>query len=179
MRLSSLVHFPTGLGAAGLFATAVAAGASAMAAPAAAPRILQQGNVSLELANALVNATLEACHADGRSAVVAVVDRGGNLVAVQRDDSVGPHNTAAAEHKAFTALSTKTPTRLLAERARANPDSQNLNTVASLLLIGGGLPIRVGQDVIGAVGVGGSGGAEQDEACALSAIARVLPASSN
>ena len=157
-------------------ATALCAGAttSALAAPPAL--VLQQPNVSLALANELVNATLAACHADGRSAVAVVVDRGGNLIAVQRDDSVGPHNTDAAVRKAFTALSTKTPTRLLAANARANPDSQNLNTVSSLLLIGGGVPLTVGQDVIGAIGVGGSGGAAQDEGCALKAIAQVLPA---
>lgn len=138
---------------------------------------LRQENVSLALANELIGATLAACHADGRSAVVAVVDRGGNLVAVQRDDSVGPHNTEAAQRKAFTALSTKTPTRLLAANVRANPESQNLNTVRSLLLIGGGVPLTVGKDVIGAIGVGGSGGAEQDEGCALKVIAQVLPSS--
>ncbi|MPN25644.1 hypothetical protein SDC9_173056 [bioreactor metagenome] len=157
-------------------ATALCAGAATSALAAQPALVLQQPNVSLALANALVNATLAACHADGRSAVAVVVDRGGNLIAVQRDDSVGPHNTDAAVRKAFTALSTKTPTRLLAANARANPDSQNLNTVSSLLLIGGGVPLTVGQDVIGAIGVGGSGGAAQDEGCALKAIAQVLPA---
>jgi uncharacterized protein GlcG (DUF336 family) len=144
---------------------------------ASATPTLKQENVSLALANELISATLAACHADGRSAVVAVVDRGGNLVAVQRDDSVGPHNTEAAQRKAFTALSTKTPTRLLAANVRANPESHNLNTISSLLLIGGGVPLTVGKDVIGAIGVGGSGGAEQDEGCALKAIAQVLPSS--
>lgn len=136
---------------------------------------LKQENVSLALANELISATLAACHADGHSAVAVVVDRGGNLIAVQRDDNVGPHNTEAAQRKAFTALSTKTPTRLLAANAQANPESQNLNTVHSLLLIGGGVPLLVGKDVIGAIGVGGSGGAAHDEACALKAIAQVLP----
>ncbi|MEP6556940.1 MAG: heme-binding protein [Burkholderiales bacterium] len=148
---------------------------AASAFAATPPKILQQDNVSLALANELIEATMKACHDDGRSAVVTVVDRGGNLVAVQRDDNVGPHNTAAAERKAFTALSTKTATRLLAERARANPDSQNLNTVDALLLIGGGVPLFSGKQVIGAIGVGGAGGAAQDEGCALKAIEQVLP----
>ena len=156
-------------------ALCASAATSALAA-SPAPLVLQQPNVSLALANELINATLAACHADGRSAVAVVVDRGGNLIAVQRDDSVGPHNTDAAVRKAFTALSTKSLTRQLAANARANPDSQNLNTVDSLLLIGGGVPLKVGQDVIGAIGVGGSGGAAQDEGCALQAIAKVLPA---
>lgn len=156
-------------------ALCASAATSALAA-APAPQVLQQPNVSLALANDLIHATLAACHADGRSAVAVVVDRGGNLLAVQRDDSVGPHNTDAAVRKAFTALSTKTPTRLLAANARANPESHNLNTVDALLLIGGGVPLKVGSDVIGALGVGGAGGAAQDEGCALQAIAKVLPA---
>lgn len=137
--------------------------------------VLQQPNVSLKLANELIDATMAACHAEGKSAVVAVVDRGGNLIALQRDDSVGPHNTDAAVRKAFTALSTKTPSRTLANNARANPDSSNLNTINDLLLIGGGVPLKFGNDVIGAIAAGGAGGAMQDESCALKGIEKVMP----
>ena len=164
-----------------LCATAAITATSAFAAspaPQMPAQVLQQPNVSLALANDLINAALAACHAEGRSAVAVVVDRGGNLIAVQRGDNVGPHNTDAAVRKVFTALSTKSLTRQLATNARANPDSQNLNTVDSLLLIGGGVLLRIGADVIGAIGVGGAGGAMQDEACALQAIAKVLPAAS-
>ena len=165
----------TTVAALALCASATTSALAAPPAPAQQAQVLQQPNVSLALANELVNATLAACQAEGRSAVAVVVDRGGNLVAVQRGDSVGPHNTEAAVRKAFTALSTKSPTRQLAANARSNPDSQNLNTVDSLLLIGGGVPLKVGQDVIGAIAVGGAGGASNDEACALQAIAQVLP----
>lgn len=137
--------------------------------------ILQQSNVSLELANELIDATMAACQAKGKTAVVAVVDRGGNLIALQRGDNIGPHNTDAAVRKAFTALSTKTPSRILANNARANPDSSNLNTVNDLLLIGGGVPIKFGDEVIGAIAGGGAGGAVQDEACVLEGIEKVMP----
>ncbi len=137
--------------------------------------VAQRPDVTLKLTNDLLNATLAACHSDGKTAVAAVVDRGGNLVAVQRDDNVGPHNTLAAQRKAFTALSTKTPTRLLSERARNNPEAENLNTLDELLLLGGGVPLKVGDQVIGAIGVAGAGGAEVDEGCALQGIAHVLP----
>lgn len=133
--------------------------------------IRQQRTVSLALANRIATATIDACRAAGRSAVVAVVDRGGNLVALQRGDDIGPHNTIAAQKKAFTALSTKTSTSLLSERAGADPASRNLNTVDTLLLLGGGVPIMFDQEVIGAVGVAGSGGSAQDEACATKGIA--------
>lgn len=148
---------------------------SASAAWATNSQVAQRQDITLALANDLLSATLAACHADGRTGVAAVVDRGGNLVAVQRDDNIGPHNTLAAQRKAFTALSTKTATRLLAERARNNPDAENLNTLDELLLLGGGVPLKVGDQVIGAIGVAGAGGAEIDEGCALKAIAQVLP----
>jgi uncharacterized protein GlcG (DUF336 family) len=141
---------------------------------AASPAPLNQSNMSLNLANALVEAAMSACHAQGRSAVAAVIDRGGHLLSLQRDDSVGPHNTDAAIKKAFTALSTKTPSRIFAENARKNPESSNLNTIDSLLLIGGGVPVKVGSEVIGAIGVGGAGGSVIDEGCALEAIDKVL-----
>lgn len=143
---------------------------------AKASLVLQQPNVSLALANELIDATMAACHAEGKSAVVAVVDRGGNLIALQRDDNVGPHNTDAAVRKAFTALSTKTPSRILSNNARANPDSNNLNTVDDLLLLGGGVPLKFGNEVIGAIAAGGAGGAVQDESCALKGIEKVFPA---
>ena len=139
------------------------------------PLVAQRSDVTLSMANQLVQATLAACHAEGRTGVAAVVDRGGHLVALQRDDNVGPHNTLAAQRKAFTALSTKTATGLLAERSRSNPVAANLNTVAELLLLGGGVPLKVGDQVIGAIGVAGAGGAQFDEGCAQQAISHVLP----
>lgn len=140
--------------------------------------VVQRADVSLELANQLLNATMAACHAQGLTAVAAVVDRGGNLVALQRDDNVGPHNTLAAQRKAFTSLSTKTASRELSERARNNPETENLNTLDELLLLGGGVPLTVGEQVIGAIGVAGAGGAAIDEGCALSAIESVFPKAS-
>ncbi|QJI11808.1 heme-binding protein [Pseudomonas sp. ADAK22] len=148
-------------------------------AVAAPDQVQQRNDVSLAMANDLLNAALTACHADGRTSVAAIVDRGGNLVALQRDDNVGPHNTLAAQRKAYTALSTKTPTRLLAERARSTPDAENLNTLNELLLLGGGVPLLFEGQVIGAIGVAGAGGAANDEGCALAAIDKILPTVKN
>lgn len=155
---------------------ALTMGSTFAVAAATDAQVAQRKDVTLTLANNLATASLAACHAQGRTAVVAVVDRGGNLVAVQRDDNVGPHNTQAAQRKAYTALSTKTATRLLAERARSTPDTENLNTVNELLLLGGGVPLLVEGEVIGAIGVAGAGGAAFDEGCAVAAIANILPA---
>ena len=66
----------------------------------------------------------------------------------------------------FYTLSTKTPTLVLSRNASANPDTQNLNTLPELLLLGGGVPIIVNNKVIGSVGIAGVGGPEQDDAIA-------------
>ncbi|KAB0488145.1 GlcG/HbpS family heme-binding protein [Pseudomonas reinekei] len=161
-------------GSTSLLITLAVSSTFAVAAPD--NQVAQRKDITLALANNLASASLAACHLEGRSGVVAVVDRGGNLVAVQRDDNVGPHNTLAAQRKAFTALSTKTPTRLLAERARSTADAENLNTVPELLLLGGGVPLLVEGEVIGAIGVAGAGGAAFDEGCALTAISKILTA---
>jgi len=97
---------------------------------------------------------------------VAFLDASGKPILITIADGVGPHNLEAARRKAFTALSTKTPTLILARNASANPDTQNLNTLPELLLLGGGVPIIVNNKVIGSVGIAGAGGPEQDDAIA-------------
>ena len=146
----------------------------ASATPPKPAQPIQRSTMSLDLANQLTAATVAACRAIGQSSVVAVVDRGGNLVALQRGDDVGPHNTLAAQRKAFTALSTKTRTAALAERATSDPTARNLATVPELLLLGGGVPVTIGSETIGAIGVAGAGGSVNDERCAVQAIRQVL-----
>lgn len=127
-----------------------------------------------DIAKSLVSTALKVCHSENKTGVVAVVDKGGNLVALQRDDNVGPHNTLAAQKKAYTALSTKSDTRELAKKAASNPETQNLNTVPQLLLLGGGVPVKSGDMVIGAIGVAGTGGPADDQHCAQEAIKEVM-----
>ena len=143
-----------------------------LASPAHA-QLRKVNDLSLAAANTLANAAMAACQAQGRHIAVTVLDRGGNLVAVQRADGVGPHNTEASRRKAYTALSTKNDTQALAVAARGNPDMANLTTLPELLLLGGGLPLRAKGEVVGAIGVAGGGGALPDRACALAALAAV------
>ena len=145
-----------------------------LAVMVAAPLPVEQKSVSLEMANLLTDAALSLCRSMDRDAVVAVVDRSGNLIALKRGDGVGPHNTHAAERKAFTALSTKTSTSRLAERAATDPSSRYLSSVPDLLLLGGGLPVIYKSEVIGGIGVAGSGGSVSDEQCAMAALVQVV-----
>ncbi|MFW9078994.1 GlcG/HbpS family heme-binding protein [Pseudomonas sp. P2757] len=134
----------------------------------AAPELPRHADLDLKNARLLADMAMENC-----SGTVSVLDRGGNLLVTLRGDGIGPHNTAASQRKAYTALSTKTPTRLFAERARSNPETANLNTLDELLLLGGGIPLFAGKELVGAIGVAGSGGGEQDENCAIKAAEKV------
>lgn len=134
----------------------------------AAPELPRHADLDLRTARQLADASLAQCNA-----VVSVLDRGGNLLLTLRADGVGPHNTVASQRKAYTALSTKTPTQLFAERARNNPEAANLNTLPELLLLGGGIPLFAGSELVGAMGIAGAGGAAQDESCALQAAQKV------
>ena len=130
----------------------------------ASPELPRHADLDLKTARLLADMAMANC-----TGTVSVLDRGGNLLVALRGDGVGPHNTAASQRKAYTALSTKTATRLFAERARSNPETANLNTLDELLLLGGGIPLFLGTELVGAMGVAGSGGGEQDENCAIKA----------
>ena len=134
----------------------------------AAPTLARHADLDLATARQLADATLKHC-----TGALSVLDRGGNVLMAQRPEGVGPHNLLASQRKAYTALSTKTPTRLFAERARNNPEAANLNSIAELLLLGGGVPLFAEGELVGALGVAGAGGAEQDEACAIKAAGQV------
>ncbi len=154
-------------------AVLLAACVSASAASSACAQLRQHEELTLAAANRLASGAVEACGRQGRAIVVSILDRGGNLVALQRADGVGPHNTEASRRKAYTALSTRSATLTLARKAAADPDARNLASLPELLLLGGGLPLTAADHLVGAIGVAGGGGAVNDHACALEALAAV------
>ncbi|MNR14354.1 hypothetical protein D3C85_1308260 [compost metagenome] len=99
-----------------------------------------------------------------------MVDRAGNLKAFARADNAGPHTIEASRAKAFTSASAKAPTQAMMENAQKNPGAANLTDIPGFLLLGGGVPLKAGNEVIGAIGIGGAPGGHLDEQCALAAI---------
>lgn len=126
-------------------------------------------NLTLEAALELTKRVTKTASSIDKKVSIAILDASGTTILVTRGDGVGPHNTEAARRKAFTALSTKTPTLLLLRNAESNPDTRNLNTLPELLLLSGGTPIWYKGAVIGSVGVAGGGSAENDDLFAKSA----------
>ena len=142
-----------------------------LAAPAAA-QLLQRKDLSLSVAQTIANGALEACKALGYTVSVVVVDRGGDTLVALRGDNAGPHTMENARRKAYTARSFRQPTSAYAKKFESNdPVVRQQVTLPNVIAIPGGLPIKVGEDVIGGAGVSGSPGV--DEPCVQAGIDKV------
>ena len=135
-----------------------------------AQSVRTEKNMSLELASKLAAASVSACAANGYAVAATVVDRAGTVRAVLRADNAGPHTLGASEQKAWTSASAKNTTLAMMEGAQKNPAAANLVNIPGYLLLGGGVPVEVGNEVIGAIGVGGAPGGHLDEQCAMTAL---------
>lgn len=152
-------------------ASALALSLAATAAGAQAVRT--EKNMSLELANQIAAASVAACAANGYAVAATVVDRAGTVRAVQRADHAGPHTLGASLQKAFTSASAKNNTQAMLEVSQKNPGAANLGDIPGFLLLGGGVPVKIGNEVIGAVGIGGAPAGNLDEQCAVAALDKV------
>jgi uncharacterized protein GlcG (DUF336 family) len=146
---------------------------ASFAATTHAEVVRSEKNMSLELANQIASAGVAACAANGYNVTVTVVDRAGTVRAVQRADNAGPHTLGASQQKAFTSASAKNNTSAMLEASQKNPGAATLGNIPGFLLLGGGVPVKVGNEVIGAVGIGGAPGGHLDEQCAFAALDKV------
>ena len=140
---------------------------------AQAQTVRSEKNMSLELANQIAAASVATCQANGYNVAATVVDRAGSVRAVQRADNAGPHTLGSSQEKAYTSASAKNNTLAIMEGAQKNPAAANLVHIPGFLLLGGGVPVKVGNEVIGAVGVAGAPGGHLDEQCAVAALDKV------
>jgi uncharacterized protein GlcG (DUF336 family) len=161
---------------AALLALPLAGCAALAAAPADAQPVRTVRDMSLELANRIAAESVAACQAGGHAVTATVVDRAGSIRAVQRADAAGPHTLEASARKAFTAASIRNTTTAAMENAQKNPGAANLVHIPGFLLLGGGVPVRAGNEVIGAVGIGGAPGGHLDEQCAVAALGKLQDA---
>jgi uncharacterized protein GlcG (DUF336 family) len=130
------------------------------------------------LAGQAIQASLDACKKDGYRVSVSVVDRAGVLRAMARADGAGPHTVDSSRKKAYTAASLRRPTSELAELINKVPSLQALREINDqILMLGGGLPIEIGGEVVGGIGVGGAPGAHLDDACAQAGLDAIGAAS--
>jgi uncharacterized protein GlcG (DUF336 family) len=145
--------------------------ACALASPASA-QLLEQKALSASMALTIAQTALETCKQQGYRVSVHVVGRGGQVLVAIRGDGSSPHTIENSFRKAYTARTFRVPSGEIATRAKENPAyfAIHLNNVIAAQ---GALPIKVGDEVIAAVGVSGAPGGEKDEVCAKAGIDKV------
>jgi uncharacterized protein GlcG (DUF336 family) len=151
----------------------IAAGFALAAAMApAGAQVLVQHDVSAHMGLAIVEAANAACEAKGNSVSIAVVDRVGRLRAFLQGDRASPHNIELARRKAYTARTFSMSSADWSKRTAEGMELAGQRQLAEVIALRGGLPIKVGNETIGAVGVSGSN-SEGDEACAQAGLDKV------
>ena len=140
------------------------------AAHAQAP--LSDKNVSMKMAQMIIDGAVADCSKTGYAVTVVVVDNAGIVRASLRGDGTSPHTMEVARKKAYTAR-TRNQTSLEFKAATDLPANAYLLQIPDVVAVGGGVPIKAGGSTIGAVGVSGAPGGDKDEVCAFAGIARV------
>ena len=155
---------------------AVLVSASILAAsPASAQAPQVEKNISMAMAMAIMQGTLDQCTKDGFKVSVVIVDKGGNVAASVKGDGTNPHTMEFARLKAYTAR-TRGQTSAATQKQMEDPAFAFLKQIPGVVGIGGGVPIKAGNEVIGGVGVSGAPGGDKDEVCANAGIAKVADA---
>lgn len=145
--------------------------ATALSSTVFAQGVVTQKNVSLAMAQTIAQAALAQCESMGFKVSVAVVDKGGLTIVMLRGDGAGLHTPEGAERKAYTARTFSQPSADFVKRLSDRPDTVGSRQYTRVLALGGGLPIKVGSEVVGAVGVSGSPG--KDDVCSQAGIDKV------
>jgi len=142
-------------------------------ATTAQAQLLTHRDLSYSVAKTIAETAIESCTGKGYRVSAVVVDRAGEVIVALRGDDASPHTMENARRKAYTALSFRTSTAEYAKRfASDDPVVRQQVTLPNVIAIPGGLPVRVGDDVIGGAGVSGSPGV--DEPCVQAGLDKVI-----
>jgi uncharacterized protein GlcG (DUF336 family) len=142
-----------------------------LAGRASAQGVVMQRNLSLAMAKTIAEATIAECKSKGFNTAAAVVDRAGQLMVLLRDEQATAQTAEMARRKAYTARMFRTST-LEFQKRTMDPTLAAQRQIADILALGGGVPIMIGNEVIGGVGSSGSS-QEGDDACAKAGVAKV------
>jgi uncharacterized protein GlcG (DUF336 family) len=150
----------------------VVAALIAASTPASAQGVVTTHALSVEMAEKIARVAVDKCRALGFHTTISVVDASGNLKAFLRDDGTAPHTIGLSKDKAYTALTlaNRFETTLAFATARNSTLGSPMTNIPGVVGIGGGVPIKYRDEVIGAVGSSGAVGGDNDEICAKAGI---------
>ncbi len=129
--------------------------------------------MSLSMAKTIAEAALETCRAKGYHTSVVVVDHAGQVMVMLRDEQASAQTLEMARRKAFTARMFRSTTLEFQRRTALDSSIAAQRDVFDILALGGGAPIMIDRETIGAVGSSGSS-IEQDDACAKAGVAKAM-----
>ena len=133
--------------------------------------LVSQKNLSLGMAKTIAEAAQAACREKGYHTSVAVVDRAGQVLVILRDEQATAQTAEMARRKAYTARMFSSAT-LDFQKRTTDPNYAAQRDLTDILALGGGAPVKVGNETIGGVGSAGST-QQQDDACAKAGVAKV------
>jgi uncharacterized protein GlcG (DUF336 family) len=145
--------------------------ACALVVPANA-QLLARKDLSAATALTIAQTTIATCTANGYSVSVTVVGRNGEVLVQVRGDGTGPHTMENSFKKAYTSRTFRVPSGEIAKRFKDNPQLGAV-FLTNITTGQGALPIKLGEEVIGAVGASGAPGGEKDEVCVMAGIDKV------
>lgn len=166
------------------FALAAAAGsiaasagqAPASSAPAATGDIAVKHILTLDGANKVLAAAVAEAHNRNAGGAIAVVDDGGNLIALERLDGTFAAGAEVSIGKARTAALFKKPTKAFEDAI--NQGRTALVGVGAMTPLQGGVPIEHEGFIVGAIGVSGAHNQAEDELIAMAGAAAIAAAES-
>ena len=145
----------------------------ALLGPAAGAQTLPTHRLPAALAAEAASETVASCARQGYHETAQVVDADGVIIATLRGDGVGAHSLDSALAKAYTAASFKNDTLALSERAKGEDSIAPLAKLPHVMFFGGGVPIKLGDEIIGAIGAAGAPGGKLDDACARAGLDKI------
>ena len=152
---------------AGLSLAAVVAGAVSVNA-----QLVTNKDLSLAMATTIAQTAIQTCKAQGYAVSAHVLGRNGEVLVSMRGDDTAPHTLENSFKKAYTSRAQRIPSGKFAENVKGNPNAGALH-LTNMMPAQGALPIMIGEEVIGAIGVSGAPGGDKDEACAKTGIDKV------
>ncbi|TDY00520.1 GlcG/HbpS family heme-binding protein [Thiohalophilus thiocyanatoxydans] len=153
-----------------LFATLLGLSLLGPAAVQAEKMTIGIKQLKMQTALKIAEATIEQCRKEGVQIAVTVVDRGGNIQAVLRDDLAMDITLPISKQKAHTAMAFNSPLSQMEGRFEG---AYSVPKIDGLVISAGGIPINVGGSIMGGIGVSGAPSGEIDEKCAQAGLKAV------
>ena len=138
----------------------------------AAAQVVTHRDIGTHMAMTMMAAAVAKCEQNHGGLTVAVVDREGLLRGLVVADKAAPHYSELAQRKAYTALTSRRTSADWAKRTEPGSNIAGQRSMERVVPLSGGIPVKVGDETIGAIGVSGSQ-TEQDEVCAQAGLAAV------